>query len=115
MEKIKQILDNIKADFQGKEMQIFYGEHDGRIWVQVGTLRPDCDDPSIIEVGKGGKAYLSEHSTEDEAVKKVLGLCLSYVEHEMREGFYYRGYRLFNPHINIGSLMMVCDNTERRK
>jgi hypothetical protein len=110
-----QILKNIEASFQDKPFQIFYGFHEGRMWVQVGMERPDCDDPTLIEVGKGGKAYLSPHATEDEAVKKVLGLCLNYAEHEVRECFYYKGKRLFGPHISIEAMMSVADKIVGRE
>lgn len=109
MKRIYSILANIEASFQDKKFEVFYGDHDGKVWAQVGMLRPDCDDPSIIEVGKSGKVYISEHATEDEVVKKMLGLCLSYVEHETRECFYYKGKRLFGPHITIEAMMSVAD------
>lgn len=108
------ILSDIKADFQGKHFEIFNGNHKGRWWVQVGTERPDCDDPSKFEIGKSGKAYVSSHSTDDEIVKKVFGLCMAYVEHEMREGYYYKGKRIFGPHITLEALMEVADKTQGR-
>ena len=99
------ILNDIDANFQEKEVRIFHGFHEGNMWVQVGMRRPDCDDPQLIEVGKGGKVYLSEHASPDEIVKKILGLTLTYVEHETREGFYYKNVRLFSPHISLEAHM----------
>ena len=99
------IINDIDANYQDKKVIVFYGYHEGKMWVQVGMMRPDCDDPDLIEVGKGGKVYLSEFASDDEIVKKVLGLTLSYVEHETREGFYYKGVRLFSPHISLEAHM----------
>ena len=112
---MEQILNDININFQGRPVHVFYGNHKGRMWVQVGMERPDIDNPELLELGKGGKAYLSEHATEDEIVKKVLGLALAYVEHETREGFYYKGKRLFGPHITLDAMMSICDQTEGRK
>lgn len=108
-----QILSRIKADYQGIPFEIFHGSHGQRLWVQVGTRRPDCDTGSI-GLGRGGKAYVSEHATEDEVVKKVFGLILAYVEHEAREGFYYKGRRIFGPHISLDALMEAAVQTEVR-
>lgn len=109
LDKFLGIIDNLNMSFQGHKIEVFCGKHDGRIWAQVGMYRPDIDDPQKMEFGKGGKAYISEHATEDEVVKKILGLCLAYAEHEIREGFYYRGKRLFGPHISLDALMSVSD------
>ena len=107
-DEILDILKDIsqKTNFQGKPILIFFGTHEDNLWVQVGMSRLDCDDPdSEPTIGKGGKVYISNHATEDEVVKKVLGLCLAYVEHEMREGFYYKDHRLFGPHISIDAMI----------
>ena len=111
--RLEAILKGIKADYQGTCFHLFHGNHHGRLWVQVGTVRPDCNT-SQVGLGKGGKAYVSEHATEDEVVKKVFGLILAYVEHEAREGFYYKGKRLFGPHITLEALMEAADHTEVR-
>lgn len=109
------ILGQIEASFQEKPIKLFWGNHEGRDWIQVGMERPDCDNLSLVEVGKGGKAYLSPHATEDEIVKKVLGLCIAYAEHEIRECFYYQGKRLFGPHISLQALMSVSDQIVGRE
>ena len=113
-EDINAILENITMSFQGKPLLIFSGSHGTQIWVQVGSERPDCNNPNLIEIGKGGKAYISEHATDDEIVKKVLGLCLAYVEHEMREGFYYKGVRCFGPHISLEAMIEAAQYTNGR-
>lgn len=110
-ETIETILDNIEIGFQTRKIQIFHGKHYNRFWVQVGMMRPDTYEPERIELGKGNKAYISQDATEDEIVKKVLELAIAYVEHEIREGFTYHGMRLFNPHLDIRSLMSISSDT----
>ena len=109
------IINDIDANYQEKKVITFYGYHDTNMWVQVGMMRPDCDDPFLVEVGKGGKVYLSEHASEDEIVKKIMGLTLAYVEHETREGFYYKGVRLFGPHISLEAMMRNAHETVGRE
>lgn len=108
MAKIQEVLNNIKTSFHNKPIHLIHGIHHDRVWIQVGMMRPDCDTGEI-SIGKGGKVYISEYATEDEIVKKVLGLCLAYVEHEIREEFYYKSKRLFGPHISIDAMMSISD------
>lgn len=110
-----EIISNINASLQDKKYEIFYGLHDKSMWVQVGMTRPDCDDHSKVELGKGGKAYLSPYATEDEIVKKVFGLCMAYAEHEVRECFYYKDARVFGPHISMEAMISIADELTERE
>ncbi len=85
----------------------------GPIHVQVGMERPDTYTGNI-EMGWGGKAFVSAFCTDDELVKKVFGLALAYSEHELRESFKYRGKRVFGPHISLAALMEAADHTTYR-
>lgn len=114
-EEVIRILEDINAGFQGIKFLIFHGNHEGRIWVQVGTKRVDAYDSDKEEIGKGGKAYISNFATDDEIVKKVFGLCLAYVEHETREFFEYKGVKLFNPHIRLDAMMSIAKKTGYRQ
>lgn len=114
LEKLENIIAEIEANYQGKPFQIFSGEHEGNLWVQVGTWRPDTYT-NIAELGKGGQAYVSEFATHDEVVKKIFGMILDYVEHEVREGFKWRKRRVFNPHVTIEALWSVALKSNWRK
>lgn len=114
LEKLNRIVSEIDAEYQGTPFIIFTGEHEKRLWVQVGTSRPDTYTGKT-EIGKGGKAYVSEFATEDEVVKKVFGLCMSYVEHETREGFKWKKRRVFNPHVSMEALWSVAKKSNYRK
>ena len=114
LEKLEHIISEIDAEYQGKKFLIFYGEDNGKLWIQVGTERPDTYTGEI-GIGKGGQAKVSEEATHDEVVKKIFGMCLDYVEHETREGFKWRGRRVFNPHVTIEALWSVARKSNYRK
>lgn len=113
LDDLEKIISDIDAEYQGNPFAIFTGDHKGRLWVQVGTVRPDSYSGEI-GIGKGGKAYVSEHATHDEIVKKVFGLVLAYVEHEAREGFKWKDHRIFNPHTTIEALYESCKKVNYR-
>ena len=70
LEKLQEIVNEIDAEYQGTKFQILMGDHEGNLWIQVGTMRPDTYT-NKMELGKGGKAYVSEFATHDEVVKKI--------------------------------------------
>ncbi len=111
---VREHMSHIDAEYQGTKFEIFTGDHKGRVWVQVGTVRPDTYPPHLMGLGKGGKAYVSPHATADEIVKKIFGLCMAYVEHETREGFKYKGRRIFDPHITLDALYEASLKTAHR-
>lgn len=86
----------------------------GRIYFQV-----ECDRPDIFTremgVGRGGKAYLSEHMNESELVRLAFGLFRAYEEHETREWFLYKGRAVFGPHIDINALWEAADRLDFRE
>jgi hypothetical protein len=78
----------------------------GRFYFQV-----ECDRPDIFTkemgVGRGGKAYLSEHMTDSELARLAFGLFAAYEEHEAREWFQVDGVAVFGPHIALDALLEV--------
>lgn len=112
--KLGEIIDEIQAEYQGNPFLIFMGGDDEGLWVQVGTERPDTYT-NKLEIGKGGKAYVSPYATHDEVVKKIFGLCEAYTLHEVKEGFKWRGRRIFNPHVTIEALHSVALKSNWRK
>lgn len=85
----------------------------GRWYYQIRCWRPDT---FTGEMGWGGgrKAYLSPHMVRSELVRLAFGLYLAYVEHEAREGFQWRGRRVFGPHIDVESMWEVAECYEAR-
>lgn len=86
----------------------------GRLYIQViAPERLNVDNGAYGE-GKGGKMYLSPHAIESEVVQAAFGLIKGYYEHEVREGFTYKGKRVFGPHIDINAYMEIADRTVAR-
>jgi hypothetical protein len=85
----------------------------GRWYFQI-----QCEREDVITgewgTGYGGKAYLSEHMTDSELVQVIFGLYKSYVEHEARETFHYKGRRVFGPHVDVNALWEVARRVDVR-
>ena len=86
----------------------------GRLYLQVACVRPDTFTGEMGE-GRGGKAYLSPYATDSELVQTVWGLYQSYVLHEARETFRYRGRRVYGPHIDVVALWEVAERYDARQ
>lgn len=87
---------------------------DGRYFFQIACYRKDTFTGEM-GWGYGGKAYLSEHSSDSELVQTVFGLYKSFFEHEARETFKWNGRRVFGPHISTEALWEVARRVDVRK
>jgi hypothetical protein len=85
----------------------------GRLYLQVECDRPDVYT-GLAGVGHGGKAYLSEHMTDGEIVRRAFSLFMAYEEHECREWFQWRSRAVFGPHISTEALWSVADQMDYR-
>lgn len=85
----------------------------GRWYFQVECARPDIVTGEI-EIGRGGKAYLSPHMNVSELTRVVFGLFLAYEEHEAREFFRWRDRAIFGPHISSEALWEVATRMDYR-
>jgi uncharacterized protein (DUF2461 family) len=85
----------------------------GRFYLQVECDRPDVYT-GVPGVGHGGKAYLSEHMTDGEIVRRAFALFMAYEEHECREWFRWRQRAVFGPHIDTEALWSVADQMDYR-
>lgn len=86
---------------------------EGRYFFQIQCWRRDVITGDM-GWGFGGKAYLSEHATDSELVGVIFGLYKSYMEHEARETFTFRGRRVYGPHINVEALWEVARRVDVR-
>jgi hypothetical protein len=55
----------------------------------------------------GRKWRLSLHMTRSEIVQTIFAAALAFQEHELREGFRYKGQAIFSPHYDIDALWGV--------
>lgn len=66
------------------------------------------DEPDIVSgdmaVQSTRKWYISPHMTRSEVVQTALLCVLTSMEHRAREGFKYRGQRVYGPHFNVEAL-----------
>ena len=53
---------------------------------------------------KGRKWYMSKHMTDGEIVQTIFKAMMTAMEHELREGFLYRGRAIFDPHYDLDKL-----------
>jgi hypothetical protein len=88
-------------------VEVDQADPEGRFYMQIECDRPDTYT-GLMGVGRGGKSYLSPWMTDSEIVRRAFGLLLAYVEHEAREGFMWRGRRVFGPHIHVEALWSVA-------
>lgn len=83
------------------------------VYVQHIALLPDAHTGVVMPV-KGRKWHISDHATESEIVLTCLKAAITAAEHEIREGFSYRGRRLFHPHPDINALLSIADEASVR-
>ena len=100
---------NIIEQIQYKSHVIMLKKDDDedRYYVQVGFERPDIRNGEM-GMGWSGKRYVSPHMTKSEFVQLVFGTILALEEHECRENFYYKGRRVYGPHIDVDALWSVA-------
>jgi hypothetical protein len=113
--RVKALVDELDYKWGGYRLLCERDKKDsaGRLYLQVECDRPDAYT-GLPGVGHGGKAYLSEHMTDGEIVRRAFALFMAYEEHECREGFRWRGRAVFGPHIATEALWSVADQLDFR-
>ena len=76
---------------------------DGRWYLQVTMTDFDSD-----RVEYGRKWYVSCHSCRNEVVQTCFKAILTFMEHEVREQFTYKGSKIFGPHYDVDVLADIC-------
>jgi hypothetical protein len=109
-ERVREIIFEIDL---GMDCTVRVGVDEPRVFVQIKCWRRDVITGEM-GYGYGGKAWPSEHSTQNEIVQMVFGLYKSYWEHEARETFQWRGRRVFGPHISTEALWEVARRVDYR-
>lgn len=62
------------------------------------------------------KWFISQYATRGEVVQTLLKCILTSMEHRAREGFLYKGVRVFGPHMDIEALTeFVRANQEQHR
>lgn len=95
-------------DLFGKQQRWKIEERAGGFLVQIGFNIP-CTTTGKVGWHWGGKQYVSLHACKGEIVNKAFGMFKSFVEHELREMFYYKGTQIYNPHLDVDKLQEFVD------
>lgn len=109
--RTREIINNIKLP---DSFDIRVSTHpEGRTFLQIrqNTFCNRTGEP----YNEGGRKWdISSHATESEIVFTAWKAFLTFVEHEMRENFTYKGKKIFDPHIDVSALLVVCEQLQVR-
>jgi hypothetical protein len=72
-----------------------------RMYLQVGGTCADARDPRKEIKWAGRKWFLSQHMTRSEIVQTAFKAVITAMEHEVREGFTFRGEPIYGPHWDV--------------
>lgn len=95
----------LRPDPYGNEAVRVCKSYAGHIWVvQVRLWRKNAYGEDF-DWGYGGQEIVPRDATNGAIVKRVLVCALSFAEHEIREGFEYKGIKVVSPHLNLEKLV----------
>lgn len=115
IDDIADIVDNVQLDDFGHFLVKFYeGSNDRVIYIQHAYSRLDAVTGEM-GWGYGRKWHVSPYATESEIVLTCLKAAITDAEHEVREGFRYKGYPIFQPHQSVDALVQACQQSDARK
>lgn len=103
MDEIRRIVCDI--DFLDREF-VLLKKGDGYL-LQIRYMEKCVDTGKLMEQ-HGRKWYISPHMTTSEIVQTALKACLTSMEHVTRENFYYKGERIFGPHHDVDTMVMLA-------
>lgn len=75
------------------------------VFVRVGDPNGVCNVTGKPLPWWGRKWMVSPHMTDGEIVQTLFKACETAMEHELREGFKYKGQPIFDPHYDIEKLV----------
>jgi hypothetical protein len=91
--------------FEGYAFNVSVGH--GGIYLQAKYLDADILS-GRAEVQHTRKWLLSPMMTRSEIVQTCFKVVMTSMEHRAREGFKYRGKRVFGPHFDVEALWQIC-------
>jgi hypothetical protein len=100
----------VVSDIRYPGVSFFLGRHgpSGPLYLQVEATVEDATtgESSLMH---GRKWHLSEWSTDSEVVQTAWLAVKTWLEHEARERFTYRGRSVFGPHLSVSALSDLVD------
>jgi hypothetical protein len=76
--------------------------------IYISYWEKDVDDPSAVLQQFGRSWAIELDYNRDQIVQTAFKACLTSMEHRTREGFKYKGERVFGPHFNLDDLVELC-------
>jgi hypothetical protein len=100
-------IKGITSHISYKDGWVFYiGGTDESPWLQIRFDAPDNDNPNITVPQQCRKWKLSPYMLPSEIVRAAWKAVLAAEEHEAAERFKLHGTDIFNPHVDLFSLVV---------
>lgn len=112
LEQIGEIIQN--THYKGWQFEITELNDQQSILVKPVFRSNNHNEKGYMEQVEGRNWYLNCDMSESEIVKTLWLAVKTAEEHEMRKSFTYRGYRIFDPMININDLEEVAPTKKRK-
>lgn len=113
LDDIIDIVDRVHLDGFGHFKVRYYDGQNVAMYIQHYYERPDSITGET-GFGYGRKWHVSPHATESEIVLTCLKAAITDAEHEVREGFRYKGASIFQPHIDVNALVEASQHSDAR-
>lgn len=108
VERANSLLSNVKFHL-GEDYRFDVREGHGGVFLQ--GIYCDADIyTGYREIQHTRKWLLSPSMTDSEIVQTAFKCAITSAEHRAREGFRYRGARIFGPHFDCEDLVRLCED-----
>jgi hypothetical protein len=105
----QEITEFVAKNIRYKDWEFFVNDKNGVIYLQIRFDAPDNFNPQKIERQHCRKWQLSEWMTPTEIVQTCWAAVTRAELHEAAETFKFKGFAIFDTHINVEALVDVCD------
>lgn len=95
------------------DRRFFITEEDDKVYMNMAVQRPESFTGEIKQ-GQIWRKELYPSMSETQIAHLMIGMSIDYAEHEAREGFLWRGRRVFGPHIDLAAQWEVSETYEQR-
>lgn len=106
IDRVEEILEDVEAPpYQLHAVE----KKGGFVFLYANLWRPDVET-GVHGWGQGSPQVITEDMSDDSIVKRCFVAARDYGEHEIREGFTYKGRRVLGPHVPLDKLWKVLDD-----
>lgn len=83
--------------------------------IYISYWETDVEEPGVVKQQFGRSWGIEYDWNRDQVVQTAFKACLTSMEHRTREGFKYKGERVFGPHFNLDDLVELCRRRREEK